>query len=217
MSICCYHDEVAVPIATGLTIGHSSMPLWFEEIWMYLRKIWRTLWRDNVYPKASLCYCAQPVDLVTRNTLGEENCWFFVIPHIQGVTESIEKLWSSHNAKLLNSLSRRSVINDWDHEYLSDRPNVSLAHVWRSTQRKFFFARRKTLRWRSMLANITTQLRGGNSRNITINQRNHQHGCLEAWHIIATYAPFNSDDGGILPHIYLHLVKRKGRKLPFLS
>ena len=32
---------------------------------------------------------------------------------------------------------------------------------------------------------------------------------LEAWHINSAHAPLNRDDGGLLPHAYLHLVRKK--------
>ena len=48
-----------------------------------------------------------------------------------------------------------------------------------------------------------------NSKIITINRRYHQRLCLEAWHINSAHAPFNRDDGGLLPDAYLHLVRKK--------
>ena len=50
-----------------------------------------------------------------------------------------------------------------------------------------------------------------NSKIITTYRRDHQHLCLEAWHINPVHAPLNRDDGGLLPDAYLHLVRKKGR------
>ena len=51
------------------------------------------------------------------------------------------------------------------------------------------------------------------SKIITTNRHYHQCLCLEARHINFTHAPFNHDDGGLLPDTYLHLVREKGSLL----
>ena len=45
-----------------------------------------------------------------------------------------------------------------------------------------------------------------NSKIITINPRYHQRRCLDVSHINGAHAPWNRDDGGLLPEAYLHLV-----------
>ena len=48
-----------------------------------------------------------------------------------------------------------------------------------------------------------------NSKIITTNWRYHQCLCLEAWHINSAHTLLNRDDGGLLPHAHLHLIRKK--------
>ena len=91
----------------------------------------------------------------------------------------------------------------------SDRPNVSLVHVWKSIKKRFSFAKKENLALseHTCLTNHTTEW--DKSKIITINRRYHQRLCLEAWHIDSAHAPLNRDDDGLLPDAYLHLVRKK--------
>ena len=93
----------------------------------------------------------------------------------------------------------------------SDRPNINLAHVWKSIKKRFSFAKRKKNSALSEHTCLTNHTIGwDNSKIIITNRRYHQRLCLEAWHINSAHASLNRDDGGLLPDPYLHLVRRKG-------
>ena len=88
----------------------------------------------------------------------------------------------------------------------SDRPNVSLVHIWKSVKKRFSFAKKENsaLSEHTWLTNHTIGW-----LIITTNRCYHQHLCLEAWHIKSAHAPLHRDDGGLLPDAYLHLVRKK--------
>ena len=91
----------------------------------------------------------------------------------------------------------------------SDRPNVSLVHVWKSIKKRFSFAKKENsaLSGHTCLTNHT--IGWDNSKIITTNRHHQQRLCLEAWHINSSHAPLNRDDGGLFPDAYLHLVRKK--------
>ena len=91
----------------------------------------------------------------------------------------------------------------------SDRPTISLVHVWKSIKKQSSFARKKIQLYWSTLAQLTIQL-GGISLKLspligitTTNWHYHQYLCLEAWHINSIHTPLNCDDGSLLPDAYL--------------
>ena len=91
-----------------------------------------------------------------------------------------------------------------------DRPNVSLVHVWKSIKKQSSFAKKENsaLLEQTCLTNHT--IGWDKSKIITTNRRYHQRLWLEASHVNSVHAPLNRDDGGLLPHAYLHLVRKKG-------
>ena len=93
--------------------------------------------------------------------------------------------------------------------YTSDRPNISLVHIWESIKKWFSLQKKNSaLLEHTCLTNHT--IGWDKSKIITTNRRYHQCLCLEAWHINSAHAPSNFDDGGLLPDAYLQLVRKKG-------
>ena len=92
-----------------------------------------------------------------------------------------------------------------------DRPSISLVHIWKSIKKWSSLQKRK---FSFVGAHMPIQTYNwDDSKIITTNWHYHQCLCLEARHINFTHAPFNHDDGGLLPDTYLHLVREKGSLL----
>ena len=76
----------------------------------------------------------------------------------------------------------------------SDRPNVSLVHVWNIIKKAVFFSKKENL---ALLERTCNHAIGRDkSKIITTNRRYHQRLCLEAWHVNSAHAPLNRDDDG---------------------
>ena len=156
---------------------------------------------------------------------------FAVIPYIQGVTEPIKIILIATTLTLIRNLFRLRayflpnlrILSRKNNEptlsilflamtvivSTSDRPNVSLIHVWKSIKERSPFCEKENsaLSERTCLTNHI--IGWDKSKIITTNRRYHQRLCLEAWHINSAHAPLNRDDGSLLPDAYLHLVRKK--------
>ena len=98
--------------------------------------------------------------------------------------------------------------NDCDNEYIGQTKRQFGTRL-KEHQKAAFFCKKEnsTLSEHTCLTNHT--IGWNNSKIITTNRRYHQCLCLEAWHINSAHASLNRDDGGLLPHAYLHLVRKK--------
>ena len=139
----------------------SSLDLKAEE-----RKYVSNVLKANGYTKAFLLNCQKPVTISSTPDEREPVTGFAVIPYIQGAMEPIKRILNSHNViKLLKNLFRLwgiflpnlRILSRKNNEptpfilflamtvttNTSDRPNVSLVHVWKSIKKWFSFAKRK--------------------------------------------------------------------------
>ena len=87
----------------------------------------------------------------------------------------------------------------------SDRPNVSLVHVWKSIKKRFSFAKKENSALSEHTCLINHTIGWDKSKIITTNRYYHWRLYLEAWHINSAHTPLNRDDDA-----YLHLVRKKG-------
>ena len=93
-----------------------------------------------------------------------------------------------------------------------DRPSISLVHIWKSIKKWSSLQKENSALLEHTCPSKHT-IGWDDSKIITTNWHYHQCLCLEARHINFTHAPFNHDDGGLLPDTYLHLVREKGSLL----
>ena len=77
-------------------------------------------------------------------------------------------------------------------------------------QRAVSFCKRKNSALSEHTCLINHTIGWDNSKIITSYRCYHQRLCLEAWHINSAHAQLNRDDGGLLPDVYLHLLRKKG-------
>ena len=132
-----HKKSVAKTLLRGADCQPSSLDSKAEE-----RKCVSNVLKANGYTKTFLRNCQKPV--TTSSTLGEREAatGFAVIPYTQGVTEPIKRIRilsrkNNEPTPFILFLALTVTMNT------SDRPNVSLVHVWKNIKDRFYFAKRR--------------------------------------------------------------------------
>ena len=164
----CHKKSVAKTLLRRADCLPSSLDSKAEE-----RKYASNVLKANSYTKTFLRNCQKPVTTSSTPDEREPATGFAVNVYIQSVAEPIKRILNSHNVKVVQKPfqtlghifakpkdpvtkeQRTDAIysipcNDCDNELnTSDRPNVSLVHVWKSIKKRFSFVKRKIQLYRS--------------------------------------------------------------------